>query len=143
MKKSISTQQAPAPLARYSQAVKAGNTIYVSAMLGQDPQTGQLITADIKAETTQVLENIKMILKEAGADFSDAVKCSIFLRDINNYEHVNEVYGKYVTAPFPARETIGVSGLPMNVNIEIAVIAVLEQTGKNGEIICDQCGIIL
>jgi len=114
----------PAPLARYNQAVIAGNMIFVSAFFAQDPKTGKLVTENIEAETTQVLENVKAVLKEAGADFSHVVKLSIYLKDLNDYATVNEIYGTYVTEPFPARETFQVAGLPLNVNIEVAVIAV-------------------
>jgi 2-iminobutanoate/2-iminopropanoate deaminase len=124
MKRAIETRHAPVPLARYSQAIISGNTIYVSAQLGQNMSTGEIVTNDIEAETTQVLENIKAILAEAGAGFNNVVKTSIFLKDMQNYEKVNEVYGTYVTEPYPARETIEVSALPKNVNIEIAAIAV-------------------
>lgn len=123
MKTAVYTPQAPTPLARYSQAVIHGNTIYVSAMLAQDMATGEIITNDIEAETTQVLENIKAILAEAGADFSHVVKASIFLKDMRNYEKVNQVYSSYVFEPYPARETIEVSALPKNVNVEISAIA--------------------
>lgn len=123
MHTAVRTPHAPLPLALYNQAVIAGNLVFVSALLGQDVTTGKMITDNIEAETTQVLENIKAILAAADAGFNNVVKASIFLRDMNNYEKVNSVYAKYVTAPFPARETIEVSGLPMNVNIEISLIA--------------------
>jgi 2-iminobutanoate/2-iminopropanoate deaminase len=124
MKTAIKTHHAPVPLARYSQGIVSGNTIYVSAQLGQDMATGEIMTGDIEAETRQVMENIKAILAEAGADFSHVVKASIFLKDMLNYEKVNQVYGSYLAEPYPARETIEVSALPKNVNIEIAAIAV-------------------
>ena len=120
----VYTPNAPKPLARYNQAVIAGNLVFVSALLGQDPKTNELVLDTIEAETTQVLENIKSILAEAGVNFSHVVKCSIYLKDMDNYEKMNAVYAKYVTEPFPARETIQVSGLPRNVNIEISAIAV-------------------
>jgi 2-iminobutanoate/2-iminopropanoate deaminase len=124
MKTKVNTSDAPVPLARYSQAIIAGNLVFVSAMLGQDMATGKLVLDDIEAETRQVMENIKAILAEAGAGFGNVVKASIFLKDMQDYARVNAVYGSYVTEPFPARETIQVGALPMNVNIEISVIAV-------------------
>ena len=124
MKVEVKTPNAPVPIAPYSQAVIAGNTIYVSAQLARNMATGELVTDNIEAETRQVLENIKAILTEANADYNNVVKMSIFLKDMQNYEAVNGVYSTYVAEPFPARETIEVSGLPKNVNIEISAIAV-------------------
>lgn len=124
MKIEVKTPNAPTPIAPYSQAVIAANTIYVSAQLARDMSTGELVTDSIEAETKQVLENIKAILAEANADYNDVVKVSIFLKDMQNYEAVNSVYNTYVSEPFPARETIEVGALPKNVNIEISAIAV-------------------
>ena|SRR5450755_1702266 len=125
MHTAVKTPAAPTPLARYNQAVVAGNLVFVSAMIGQDVATGKFMTDNIGDETTQVLENIKTILGAAGTDFSHVVKLSIFLKDMDDYTRVNEIYGRYVTEPYPARETFQVGGLPLNVNIEIAAIAVL------------------
>ena len=123
MKVIVSTQNAPAPIGPYNQAVIAGDFLFVS---GQIPLNirGDLITDDIKAETIQVMENIKAILTEAAVTFSDVVKTIIFLTDMKYFGEVNEVYGSYFTGQYPARETIQVSGLPKNVNVEISVIAV-------------------
>jgi 2-iminobutanoate/2-iminopropanoate deaminase len=126
MKMEVKTPNAPTPIAPYSQAVKAGNTIYVSAQLACNMSTGKLVTDNIEAETKQVLENIKAILAEANADYNNVVKVSIFLKDMQNYETVNGVYNTYVSEPYPARETIEVGALPKNVNVEISAIAVLE-----------------
>jgi 2-iminobutanoate/2-iminopropanoate deaminase len=126
MKTKVNTPKAPTPLARYSQAVIAGNFVFVSAMLGEDVSTGKLVTDNIEAETTRVMENIKTILAEAGVDFSHVVKASLFLKDMRDYARVNAIYGSYVSQPFPARETIQVGGLPLNVNIEISVIAMID-----------------
>src|ERR1700754_2358554 len=120
----VNTPNAPKPLAKYNQAVIAGNLIFVSAFFAQDPKTGKLVTENIEAETIQVLENVKAVLKEAGADFNNVVKLSIYIKDLKDYATVNKIYGRYVSHPFPARETFQVAGLPLNVNIEIAVIAV-------------------
>ena len=124
MKKIINTNNAPAPIGPYSQAIVAGNLLFVSGQIPINPATGELVKDDIKTETKQVMENIKAILTEAGADFSNIVKTSIFLTDMQNFAHVNEVYGNYFTDQFPARETVQVSGLPKGVNVEISVTAI-------------------
>lgn len=124
MKIGVKTSNAPTPIAPYSQAVIAGNTIYVSAQLGRNMGTGELVTGSIEAETTQVLENIKAILAEVNADYTNVAKISIFLKDMQNYEAVNRIYNTYVSEPYPARETVEVGALPKNVNIEISAIAV-------------------
>ena len=124
MKKIIFTSKAPAPIGPYSQAVVAGNTLYVSGQIAIDPATGQLITINILRETNQVMHNIMAILHEAGMDFADIVKTTIFLSDMNNFGSVNEVYSEYFSSDFPARETVQVSRLPKDVNVEISVVAV-------------------
>ena len=123
-KKIITSKNAPAPIGPYSHGVLIGNTLYVSGQVGKDPHTGELILSDIKKETTRVMENIKGILTEAGMDFSHIVKTTIFLKSMDNFSSVNEVYGSYFTGNYPARETVEVSKLPLNVNVEISVIAV-------------------
>lgn len=124
-KKIIQTTNAPSPIGPYSQAVLAGNTLFVSGQIAIHPKTGELILSDIKNETIQVMENIKAILTEAGMGFENVVKSSIFLLDMNDFSIVNEVYGNYFTQTFPARETVQVVKLPKNVNVEISVIAVM------------------
>jgi 2-iminobutanoate/2-iminopropanoate deaminase len=124
MKEIINTQLAPAPIGPYSQAVATGGFVFVSGQVAINPATGELVLDDIKTETVQVMENIKAILEAAGIGFSNIVKTSIFLTDMQNFGQVNEVYGKYFTDAFPARETIQVAGLPKNVNVEISVTAV-------------------
>jgi 2-iminobutanoate/2-iminopropanoate deaminase len=123
MKKVINTVNAPAPIGPYSQAIVAGGFVFVSGQVAISPSTGELVLDDIKTETKQVMENIKSILIEAGVDFGDIVKTSIFLKDMQNFSLVNEVYGTYFTDHFPARETVQVAGLPKNVNVEITVTA--------------------
>lgn len=120
----ITSQQAPAPIGPYSQAVWAGNTLYLSGQIALDVNTNQLVNDSIEAETSQVMENIKAVLLQAGLDFSNVVKTSIFLKDLQNFDKVNGVYGSYFTSNYPARETIEVSRLPKNVNVEISVIAI-------------------
>ena len=123
MKKIINTPDAPAPIGPYSQAVMAGNFLFLSGQIAINPSNGELVSDDIKTETKQVMENIKAVLIEAGVDFSSIVKTSIFLKDMQNVAQVNEVYGTYFTDQFPARETVQVAGLPKNVNVEISVTA--------------------
>lgn len=123
MKKIINTDQAPAPIGPYSQAVQAGDLLFISGQIPIDSKTGNIVSDDIKAETRQVMENIGAILKEAGLDFSNVIKSTIFLTDMQSFARVNEVYGTYFTDQFPARETVQVAALPKNVNVEISVIA--------------------
>ena len=123
MKKIINTSKAPAPIGPYSQAVQAGNMLFISGQIAIDPKTGELKTGDLKTETTQVLENLREVLAEAGYDFNHIVKTSIFLSDMALFQQVNEIYGSYFKDSFPARETVAVAGLPKNVNVEISVVA--------------------
>lgn len=123
-KQIINTKDVPAPIGPYNQAVKAGNTLYVSGQIALHPETGQLVKDNIIDETHQVMQHIKHILSAAGMDFSDIVKTTIFITDMNNFSQVNEVYGKYFSGYFPARETVQVAALPRAVNVEISVIAV-------------------
>jgi 2-iminobutanoate/2-iminopropanoate deaminase len=124
MKSIVNTNNAPAPIGPYSQAVSAGGFVFLSGQIALNPATGELVTADIKTETKQVMDNIRAILKEAGLDFNNVVKTSIFLMDMQNFAQVNEVYGTYFTDNFPARETVQVAGLPKGVNVEITVTAI-------------------
>ena len=128
MKKTIiSTDKAPAPIGPYSQAVKSGNTLYASGQIPINPATGELVGKDgnIEAETEQVMQNIKSILEASGMAFSDIVKCSIFVKDLNNFTRVNTIYGKYFDeAVAPARECVEVARLPKDVNVEISFIAI-------------------
>jgi 2-iminobutanoate/2-iminopropanoate deaminase len=124
MKSIVNTNNAPAPIGPYSQAVSAGGFVFLSGQIALNPATGELVTADIKTETKQVMENIGAILKEAGLDFNNVIKTSIFLMDMQNFAQVNEVYGTYFSDNFPARETVQVAGLPKGVNVEITVTAI-------------------
>jgi len=122
-KKIIQTDQAPAPIGPYNQAVAAGNMLFISGQVCIKPGTSDLNNPDIQTETHQVMNNLKAILLEAGLDFSNVVKTTIFLSDMNLFSDVNEIYGKYFSGAFPARETVAVKGLPKNVNVEISMIA--------------------
>mgnify|MGYP003525460746 FL=1 len=124
MKKIIRTDAAAAPIGPYNQAVEAGNMLFVAGQIAMDPATGQMVTINIIREANQVMLNIGAILKAAGMDFGNVVKTTIFLTDMNNFSHVNDVYGQFFQSDFPARETVQVSRLPKDVNVEISVIAV-------------------
>jgi len=122
-KQIINTKNAPAPIGPYSQAVMANNTLYISGQICLDPATGGLKNRDIEEETHQVMQNLRTILSEAGMGFSNVVKTTIFLTDMDQFGAVNAIYGKYFDAEFPARETVQVSALPKLVNVEISMIA--------------------
>lgn len=123
MKKIINTSAAPAPIGPYSQAVEYGGLLFVSGQIAIDPRSGELLTGDIERETIQVMTNIGAVLEAAGLDFSHVLKTSIFLRDMNDFAKVNEIYGHYFTDRFPARETVQAAALPKNAQVEISVIA--------------------
>ncbi|MCB0492151.1 MAG: RidA family protein [Cyclobacteriaceae bacterium] len=123
-KEVVYSSNAPEPIGPYSQAIMAGNTLFVSGQIPIDTTSGKIISDDIVAETNQVMKNLEAILKEAGMDFSNVVKCSIFLSDMNNFPKVNDAYGLYFKSNPPARETVEVSRLPKDVNVEISCIAV-------------------
>ena len=122
-KKVINTSNAPRPIGPYNQAIQFGNMLFISGQIAINPATGNIDPVDIFAETHQVMNNIKAILTEAGMDFNHAIKTTIFLSDMALFATVNEIYGKYFTGDFPARETVAVKGLPKNVNVEISMIA--------------------
>ena len=124
MKKAVNISDAPKPIAPYSQAIMAGNTLYVSGQIAIDPYSGKLIEGGAAEQTKRVMENIRAILKEENMDFSHIVKCSIFMSDMAIYKDVNEVYGTYFNTEPPAREAIAARGLPMGVDVEISCIAV-------------------
>ncbi|MBK7680204.1 MAG: RidA family protein [Chitinophagaceae bacterium] len=120
----IKTTTAPAPIGPYNQAILTGNLLFISGQICIDPVTGELKNKDIQEETHQVMHNLKAILQEAGLDFSQVVKTTIFITDMHQFGEINAVYGKYFESDFPARETVQVSALPKFVNVEISMIAV-------------------
>ncbi len=125
MKKIINTSKAPAPIGPYNQAVLIKDTLYISGQIPIDPATGNLVEGNIKEETKQSMENLKAILTEAGMTFEHVIKSSIFIKDMNQFAQINEVYGTYFDADTaPARETVEVANLPKFVNVEISMIAV-------------------
>tara|TARA_Y100000746_G_C15461241_1_gene431588 strand:- start:1303 stop:1683 length:381 start_codon:yes stop_codon:yes gene_type:complete len=126
MKKIIKTNKAPKPIGPYNQAVLAGNYLFISGQIALDSNTGDLITNNIVDETKQVMENLKAILNEASLSFENVVKTTIFLSSMNDFKSVNDVYGSYLSdESAPARETVEVSKLPVGVNVEISMIAIL------------------
>ncbi|MFL2600180.1 MAG: Rid family detoxifying hydrolase [Flavobacteriaceae bacterium] len=124
MKKIIETKKAPLPIGPYSQAVEIKKFLFVSGQIGIDPESGKLLNDNIKIETEQVMENINSILEASNRNFGNVVKTSIFLRDLENFDKVNSIYSKYFDEDTsPARETIEVSRLPKDANVEISIIA--------------------
>ena len=119
----INTPNAPDPIGPYSQAVQVGSLLFISGQVAINPANGNVEATDVIGEAHQVMHNIKAILSDAGYDFSNVVKTTIFLTDMSLFTTVNEVYGKYFNGNFPARETVAVRGLPKNVNVEISMIA--------------------
>ena len=126
MKKIINTNKSPAPIGPYNQAILKENMLFISGQIALDPVSMKLNNETIEEETNQVMLNLKHILKEAKMDFNNVVKTSIFLSDMDLFKDVNDIYGKYVKyGNEPARETIAVKTLPMNVNVEISMIAII------------------
>lgn len=124
LKSVVYSENAPEPIGPYSQAIQTGNMLFVSGQIAIQKSTGQLIVRNIEEETIQVMTNVGDILTAAGMDFSNVVKSSIFMKDMNNFPKINEVYGRYFKDDAPARESIEVSRLPKDVNVEISCIAV-------------------
>ncbi len=126
MKKIIYTDEAPAPIGPYNQAVLIGNTLYTSGQIALHPHSMELVLDDIETETKQVMENMKAVLNAAGMNFENVVKTTIFIMNMGDFTQINSVYGSYFDEKTaPARETVQVAGLPKGVHIEISMIAVL------------------
>ena len=124
-KEIIQSTEAPAPIGPYSQAVQAGGTLYVSGQVALDAASGELVNANITEETHQVMKNLEAILRAAETGFERVVKCTIFIRDMDEFATINEAYGQYFPDNPPARETVEVSRLPKDVNVEISCIALV------------------
>ncbi len=122
----IQTKQAPAAIGPYSQAVKVGNLLFVSGQIPIDPETGTVIIGGIEAATHRVMKNIEAILEAAEAGFDHVVKTTIFIKNMDDFAKINAVYASYFTGKYPARETVEVSRLPKDVEIEISIIATLD-----------------
>lgn len=126
MKKIIFTENAPAPIGPYNQAVIKGNTLYTSGQIAINPATGELVTGNIEEETQQVMQNMKAVLEAGGMTFENVVKTTIFIMNMNDFGSINAIYGSYFDEKTaPARETVQVACLPKNVNVEISMIAIL------------------
>ena len=119
----INTAKAPAPIGPYNQAIVSNNMVFISGQIPINPETNELVSGDIEVETHQVMRNLEAILEQAGINFQHIIKTTIFLSDMNLFAKVNEVYGSYFAADYPARETVAVKGLPKGVNVEISMIA--------------------
>lgn len=119
----IHSDQAPAAIGPYSQATKAGNLIFCSGQIPINPTTGDVVSGDARIQTHQVMKNLQAVLVAANSNLSQVVKCTIYLKDISDFEQVNEIYGSYFNPPYPARVTIQAANLPKNVDVEIDVIA--------------------
>jgi reactive intermediate/imine deaminase len=122
--KRINTDKAPAAIGPYSQAVAAGDTVYLSGQIGLDPKSGKLVEGGISAETKQVLENIKAVLSAAGSDETQVVSVNVYLTDMNDFAAMNDIYAGFFKEPFPARATVAVKSLPKGAKVEISVVAV-------------------
>ena len=140
MKKIISTQEAPAAVGPYSQAVRVGSTVYCAGQIPLDPKSGQIVPGDIGAQTRRVLENIAAVLRAESLAFENIVKTTIFLTNLSDFQTVNEIYGSYFKKEPPARSTVQVPALPKGANIEIEAIAVANGNGLSGEIAADTSG---
>ncbi|SEP03091.1 endoribonuclease L-PSP [Halogranum amylolyticum] len=119
----IATDDAPPSIGPFSQAIRDGNRIYVSGQGPIDPETGEIISGDVAAETAQTLENMDAVLHAAGRSLDDTVKATIFVRDLTNYDAINEVYAEYMSEPYPARSAVEVSDLPVDIEVEIELVA--------------------
>lgn len=119
----VQTNAAPAPIGPYSQAVRSGKELFCSGQIALDPATGNVVDGDVAAQTEQVCKNLGAVLKEAGYEYGDVIKTTIFLVDMSDFQAVNDVYAKYFGTSKPARSTVAVSGLPKNVRVEIDAIA--------------------
>jgi 2-iminobutanoate/2-iminopropanoate deaminase len=130
MRQAISSAGAPKAIGPYSQAIRAGQLLFLSGQVPLDPATGQLIGGDIAAQTRRVMDNLGAVLHAAGLSFADVVRTTIFLADINDFAAVNEVYGSYFSAPAPARATVEVARLPKDARVEIDAIANFSEVGS-------------
>lgn len=119
----IYTDDAPASIGPFSQAIRSGSRIYVSGQGPVDPETGDIVAGDIEAETARTLENIDIILRAAGSSLDAVVKATIFVQDMADYDDINSVYDQYMQEPYPARSAVQVEDLPVDIGVEIEVIA--------------------
>jgi 2-iminobutanoate/2-iminopropanoate deaminase len=127
MMEPIATKDAPAAVGPYSQAVRAGEIVFLSGQIPLDPATGQMVPGDIGAQTERVLENLRAVLAAAGCTFADVARTTIYLVDLAHFAAVNEIYGRALSAPYPARATVQVSALPRGAQVEIDAIAIIKR----------------
>ena len=126
----VQTDQAPAAIGPYSQAIVVVDFVYTAGQIPLDPATGQMVQGDVGAQTERVIQNLRAVLRAAGTDLSLVVKTTVFLRDMNDFAAMNEVYGRHFTEPFPARSTVQAARLPRDASVEIEVVAVLPEVGS-------------
>ena len=126
MKKAVSSPDAPKAIGPYSQAVRAGQLLFVSGQVPLDPATGQIVAGDIAVQTRRVFDNLGAVLKAGGRSFADVVRTTVFLADMNDFATVNEIYGTYFSEPYPARATVQVARLPKDARVEIDLIATFD-----------------
>jgi 2-iminobutanoate/2-iminopropanoate deaminase len=140
MKKIISTNEAPAAVGPYSQAVRAGSMVFCAGQIPLDPKTAQIVSGDIGEQTRRVLENITAVLKADGLTFENIVKTTIFLTDLGDFQTVNEIYGSYFKQAPPARSTVQVSALPKGARVEIEAIAMADDSAPRSQSVSDTSG---
>ncbi len=140
MKKIVSTKDAPAAVGPYSQAIRAGSFLFCAGQIPLDPQSGQIVSDDVSAQTKRVLENISAVLRAENLNFGHVVKTTIFLTDMGDFQTVNEIYGGYFKENPPARSTVQVSALPKGAKVEIEVIAMGSDSGNGGKSVGDTSG---
>ena len=128
-KKEDKTEKSPSAIGPYSQAIRAGNLIFVSGQIPVDPATGDVVAGPIGGQTRRVLENLRGILEQEGAGLDDIVKTTVYLTDLSGFKEMNDVYGEFFKPPYPARETVEARALPKGVGVEISAIAVVERQG--------------
>ena len=140
MKKIVSTKDAPAAIGPYSQAIRAGSFLFCAGQIPLDPQTGQIVSGDVGAQTKRVLDNVSALLRAENLNFGHVVKTTIFLTDMGDFQTVNEVYATYFKDNPPARSTVAVSALPKAANVEIEVIAMASAESDGGKTVSDTSG---
>ena len=140
MKKIISTNEAPAAVGPYSQAVRAGSMVFCAGQIPLDPKSGQIVSQDVAEQTRRVLDNLTAVLKSARLTLSDVVKTTVFVTDLADFQTVNEIYAKYFSAQPPARSTVQVAALPKAARVEIEAIAVADDQARDDKTVSDTSG---
>ena len=140
MKKIISTNEAPAAVGPYSQAVRAGSIVFCAGQIPLDPKSGQIVSQDVAEQTRRVLDNLTAVLKSARLTLSDVVKTTVFVTDLADFQTVNEIYAKYFSAQPPARSTVQVAALPKAARVEIEAIAVADEQARDDRTVSDTSG---